>query len=171
MRPDKLVVAVVVLLSAVLCFSPVLAIEMEDLMEDVLDSVRQESRQTMKNNARMEAHEVVVEEVTAPQVINASGLYQSKFSPAFIFTLTLIQSGSSLTGSGSDDVGGTYTFSGSINGNLVSFSINGMGDCVAKVTGSGGISGKNNNLRFNGSLSGTDCIAAPITEKFDLLKK
>ena len=85
--------------------------------------------------------------------------------------LSLVQSGSSLSGSGSDDVGGSYQFSGTVNGNLVNFTITGSHPCTAQVNGSGSLSGDQVGAKFTGNLSGKDCVGANISEKFDLVKK
>ena len=49
------------------------AIEMEDLMEDVLEGVRQETRQSIQQQVKQETREVIVEDIVAPQIVDATG--------------------------------------------------------------------------------------------------
>jgi hypothetical protein len=144
--------------------------QMEDLMDSVLEDVRQETRQSIQQQVKNETREVIAEDIVAPQIANASGSYQSVFAPAFIYILSMVQSGAGLSGSGADDVGGPYQFSGTVNGNLVNFSITGAHPCIAQVTGSGTLTGNQAGAHFSGSLNGIDCIGANISEQFDLVK-
>lgn len=150
------------------------AIEMDELMDNILDDVRQETRQSIKQQARQETQEVITEDIVAPAAtttLNVKGSYHSIFVHALLHVLSLTQSGITVTGTGSDDPGGTYTFSGTLNGNTLTFSIKGTGNCTANASGSGTFSGDKAGDRFKGTISGIDCVSSSISETFELTKQ
>lgn len=137
--------------------APAVAIEMDELMDDVLDGVRQETRENVKIQVQQETREVIAEEQVIPSN-TLSGLYVgASLDDGHPNTITCTlnfgkpsgpSSSTTFSGTCTDDEGNRVAVSGTVTGSSFTITLTEVftadGICAPGTetsTGSGTISG------------------------------